>query len=106
MKNQLTILTQEEKDAIIESIANKAQSILDNDGAITVKLFNESLELESDSCISICGEDSELEINLQDTEMRIPSYQYINSEDLDSYNPILHFKDLSVEFDMVDWEDC
>jgi len=105
LEKQTSIFSQDEKNTIIKVFAERAQSILDNNGSVTVKLFNDSLEFESEGCISICGEGSELEINFQESEIRIPSYQYIDGKDLDSYNPILYFTHVVVEFDMNE-EDC
>lgn len=106
IKEVQIVTSLEEKDTIIETLANKAQSVLDNNGNITVKLFNDSLDVEIEECISICGDCSELEINFQNAEIRIPSYTYIGCTDIDSYNPIVHFNNLSVEFDMYDEGDC
>jgi hypothetical protein len=105
--NQLSILTQEEKDTIIESFAERLQSIIDNDGAITIKVFCGSMEFEADPCLSFNAEGSEFVIELVNAEIRFLTFQYISGENLDGNNPILHFKDITVEFDILDdEEDC
>lgn len=107
MNNLVTVLTEEEIESIIAPITEKAQSIIDDGGTVTFKLYNDSLSLESESCTSIQCDCGELDISFEDgTSLHIPVVKYINGEDLDALNPILQFQDVFVELDMCDMEDC
>ena len=109
MKNQpkATALTEDEIEAIITPITEQAQSIIDDGGMVTFKLYNDSVTLESESCLSIECDCGELDVSFEDgTSLQIPIWKYINGEDLDSLNPILRFQDIDVELDMCDGEDC
>ena len=106
MKNLVTVLTEEEIESIIIPIAEKAQSIIDDNGTVTFKIYNGSLTLESESCTSIQCDCGDLDVSFEDgTSLQVPVIKYINGEDLDSLNPILEFKDIIVELDMCDVED-
>lgn len=107
MGNLETVLTEEEIEAILIPIAEKTQSIIEDGGIVTFKLYNESLTLESESCTSIECDCGELDVSFQDgTSLQIPIGKYISGEDLDSFNPILRFQSIDVELDMCDEEDC
>ena len=107
MKNLGTVLTEEEVESILIPIAEKAQSIIDDCGAVTVKVYSDSFTFEFDFCTSIQCDGIDIEILFQDYgNISIPVDSYISGDDLNSLNPVLQFKDIFLELDMLDEEDC
>lgn len=100
------VLNEEEIESILIPVILKVQEIIMNGGYIITTICNDSFSLEGDSCEFIACEGYELEMHMQYNVIVIPLCKYISGEDLDSYNPVLHFQDISVEFDMCDEEDC
>lgn len=104
-EDTFSILNEVEKETVLAYIAEKAQDIIDNCGAVTVKLYNNSLTFEFDFCTSVQCDGIDIEISFQDYgNISIPVDSYISGDDLNSLNPVLQFKDIFLELDMM--EDC